>query len=65
MFFNLDSFQEKLMAKLQREFYMKVISKDSHILKVGLFCTNLGKNEFSGKKGCHFLNIPIIYHSAN
>ena len=28
-------------------------------------CPNLGKNEFSWKKGlCQFLNIPIIYHQA-
>ena len=27
------------------------------------FCANLGKNEFSWKKGLgKFLNIPIIYH---
>ena len=27
------------------------------------FCQNLGKNEFSWKKGlCQFLDIPIIYH---
>ena len=29
------------------------------------FCPNLGKNEFSWKKGlCQFLDIPIIYHRA-
>ena len=29
------------------------------------FCPNLGKNEFSWKKGlCQFLDIPIIYYRA-
>ena len=29
------------------------------------FYPNLGKNEFSWKKGlCQFLNIPVIYHGA-
>ena len=32
---------------------------------LGPFCPNLGKNEFSFKKGlCQFLNIPIIYSFA-
>ena len=32
---------------------------------LGPFYPNLGKKEFSYKKGlCQFLNIPIIYHRA-
>ena len=32
---------------------------------LGPFFQDLGKNEFSWKKGlCQFLNIPIIYHHA-
>ena len=32
---------------------------------LGPFCPNLGKKEFSWKKGfCQFLNILIIYHCA-
>ena len=32
---------------------------------MGPFCPNLGKNEFSWKKGlCRFLDIPTIYHHA-
>ena len=29
---------------------------------LGPFSLNLGKNEFSWKGLCQFLNIPIIYH---
>ena len=33
---------------------------------LGPFFPNLGKNEFSWKKGlCQFLDIPIIYHFNN
>ena len=33
---------------------------------LGPFCQNLGKNEFSWKKGlCQFVDIPIIYHCNN
>ena len=48
------------MTKLFKKFknpYFEVI--------LGPFCSNLGKNEFSWKKGlCQFLNIPIGYHCA-
>ena len=43
--------------------YFKKSKKTYFESILGLFCPNLGKNEFSQKTGiCQILNIPIIYH---
>ena len=49
----LDYFQEKLMTK-----FFKKSEKPYFGVIWGLFCANLGKNEFSGKKG-------TFYHFSN
>ena len=49
----LDYFQEKLMTK-----FFKKSEKPYFGVIWGLFCPNLGKNEFSGKKG-------TFYHFSN
>ena len=59
LFFALDYFQEKLTTKFFKKFkklYFGAI--------LNPFCPNLGKNEFSWRKGlCQFLvDIPSIYH---
>ena len=48
---------------------MTKFSKNPKKLMLGpfwaLFCLNLGKNDFSWKKGlCQFSNIRIMYHRA-
>ena len=41
----------------------KIFQKPRFWDHLGLFCSNLDKNEFSRKKGiCQFLNVPFIYH---
>ena len=53
-------FQEKLMTK-----FFKKFKKPYFGLFLAPFCSNLGKNGFTWKKGlCQFLNITIIYHRA-
>ena len=60
--FTLDYFQEKLTTK----FFKK--SKKTLFCGLcgyfGLFNQIWAKMNFSGKKLCQFLNIPIIYHRA-
>ena len=46
----------KVFEKIKKNYFGGILSP---------FCQNLGKNEFSGKRGSdQFLNILIIYHRA-
>ena len=44
-------------------FHLRLFPRKTNDKIFGFSCLNLGKNEFSWKKGlCEFLNIAIIYH---
>ena len=59
--FHFRSFPSKTFSVFNK-FFKK--SKQNYFwANLGLFCSNLVKNEFSWKRGlCQFLNISIIYH---
>ena len=54
-----DYFQEKLTSK-----FFEKLKKHYFGSIMGHFFLDLGKNEFSWKKVCQFLNVPIICHHA-